>query len=75
MTLITPSTASIFQTGVQGLQKAESQAADAARKIAEGEVEAEHIVNLITAEAAHKANAAVIRVADRMQDQLLDILA
>lgn len=72
---VTPtSSADLFRTSVQGLQRAEAQANKAAQKIAEGEIEAKHIVDLKTAEAAHKANAAVIRVADRMQDDLLDIL-
>ena len=74
MKVTPPSTADLFRTGVQGLKKAEAQAHDAAQKIAAGEVEAKHIVDLKTAEAAHKANAAVIRIADRMHEELLDIL-
>lgn len=75
MNVTAPSTADVFRTAVQGLQKAEAQAGKAAQKLAEGELDAKHIVDLKIAEAAHKANAAVIRVAGRMQDDLLDILA
>ncbi len=75
MIVNSPSTSGVFRTAQQGLQKAEAQAGKAAQKLAEGELEAKHVVDLKIAEAAHKANAAVIRVAQRMQDDLLDILA
>jgi hypothetical protein len=68
------SSADLFRTGAQGLQRAEAQANKAAQKLADGELEAKHIIDLKTAEAAHKANAAVLGVADRMHDDLLDIL-
>ena len=73
---VTPtSSADVFRTSLQGLQRAGEQADKAAQKLAGGEIEARHIVDLKTAEAAHKANAAALRVAGRMQDNLLDILA
>jgi hypothetical protein len=68
------SSVDLFHTGVHGLEKAETQASAAAQKIATGEVEATHIVDLKTVASAHKVNAAVLGVADRMHDQLLDIL-
>jgi len=40
-----------------------------------GPVEAEDIVSLKTAELAFKTNAAVLDVAKRLQDRLLDIFA
>ena len=64
-----------YATAIQGLQRASTQANTAAQKIASGEVEARPIVELSTAEAAFKANAAVIRTLNEMDDQLLDILA
>jgi len=65
----------IFSTAVQGMRKAEGKAADAAGRLASGEIEARHVVDLKQAETAHKANGAVVRTADRMHDRLLDLLA
>lgn len=58
-----------------GLNRAVDQVDGAARRIAGGEVEAEPVIDLLTAETAFGANAAVVRTADQMQDRLLDILA
>lgn len=68
-------TMSMFITAVQGLTRAGKQANEAADKLAAGEIDARHVVDLKLAETAHSANAAVIRTADRMSDRLLDILA
>jgi phosphoribosylformimino-5-aminoimidazole carboxamide ribonucleotide (ProFAR) isomerase len=75
MKVAPPNIADLFRTGLHGLKKAETQANLSAQKIAAGEVEVKHIVDLKAAETAHKANAAVIRIADRMNGELLDILA
>jgi len=73
--MTTISAGQVFSTAVQGLRSAGSKAADAAGKLASGEVETRHVVDLKQAETAHKANGAVIRTADRMQQRLLDLLA
>ena len=64
-----------YATAVNGLQRASSQAGKAAERIASGEIEPRPIVELKTAETAFKANAAVIRTLNDMDDRLLDILA
>ncbi len=64
-----------YATAVQGLQRANAQADKAANRIVSGEIEARPIVELKTAETAFKANAAVIRTLDELDDRLLDILA
>lgn len=65
----------MFTTAAEGMNRAGAKAHQAATKLAAGEVEAKHVVDLKLAEHAHKANAAVFRTADRMTDRLLDILA
>ena len=71
---IAPNT-NMFVTAIQGMSKAETKANEAASKLASGEIDARDVVDLKLAETAHKANALVFRTADRMTDQLLDILA
>ena len=66
---------SVLGQAVLGLNRAFNQADDAARRISGGTVEAEPVLELRAAETAVKANAAVIRSADEMQQRLLDILA
>lgn len=68
-------TTSMFVTAILGMSKAETKANEAASKLASGDIDARDIVELKLAETAHKANAAVFRTADKMTDQLLDILA
>lgn len=65
--------ANITQTALDGLTRAREQAATASQRIATGPVEAEDIVSLKVAEHSFKANAAVLGVAQRMQERLLDI--
>ncbi len=67
--------ANITQTALDGLTRAREQAATASQRIATGPIEAKDIVSLKTAEHAFKANAAVLDVAKRMQERLLDIFA
>ncbi|MBL6954890.1 MAG: hypothetical protein ISR50_19830 [Alphaproteobacteria bacterium] len=63
----------LTQTALDGLNRAKEQAATASQRIAAGPLEAEDVVSLKLAEHAFKANAAVLNVAKRMQDRLLDI--
>ena len=65
----------ITQTALEGPTRAREQAAASSQRIAAGPVEAEDIVSLKSAEHAFKANAAVLDVAHRMHDRLLDIFA
>lgn len=63
----------LTQTALDGLTRAKEQAATASQRIVAGLLEAEDVVSLKQAEHAFKANAAVLNVAKRMQDRLLDI--
>jgi len=63
----------LTQTALDGLTRAKEQAATASQRIVAGPLEAEDVVSLKQAEHAFKANAAVLNVAKRMQDRLLDI--
>ena len=65
----------IAQTALDGLSRAREQAATASQRIAAGPLEAEDIVSLKSTEQAFKANAAVLAVAKRMHERLLDIFA
>ncbi|MBT7756049.1 MAG: hypothetical protein HN732_01905 [Rhodospirillaceae bacterium] len=65
----------IAQTALTGLSRATEQADTASKRIVAGPLEAEDVVSLKTAEHAFKANAAVLEVAKRMQERLLDIFA
>ena len=65
----------MVQTALEGVTKAREQGAEASQRLAKGPVEAEDIVSLKVAEHAFRANAAVMGVAKRMQDRLLDIFA
>ncbi len=71
---INPTTGSILQTAVQGLQRAEAQAGQAARNIVERPLDVQDVADLKIAEVAFKANAQVVKVAQDMNDHLLDIL-
>jgi flagellar basal body rod protein FlgC len=64
----------ILATALDGMRTATGKAAAAGERIAAGEVEARHVVDLKQAETAHRANARVAQVAGRMQQRLLDIL-
>ena len=66
---------SVLGQALVGLNRAFNQADAAARRISGGNVEAKPVLELQAAETAVKANAAVIRSADQMQQRLLDILA
>ena len=66
---------SVLGQALLGLDRAFNQADDAARRISGGNVEAEPVIELLAAETAVKANAAVVRSADQMQERMLDILA
>ena len=71
---INPTTGSILQTAVQGLQRAEAQFGQAARNIVERPLDVQDVADLKIAEVAFKANAQVVKVAQDMNDHLLDIL-
>ena len=62
---------------LQRMEKASRDVAEVARDVAENGVEnlAENATDLKLAETVFRANAAVVRVADDMQSQLLDITA
>ncbi len=69
---------SAFDTAVEGYRKATRRMGAAAEKIASGRADAldpQSMVDLKLAEHQGRANLSVIRVADRMQESLLDILA
>ncbi len=66
---------SILGQALHGLNRAFGKADAAARRIAEGGVEATSATALITAEHEAKANAAVARTADEMHKHAVDILA
>ena len=67
-------TGDILQTAVQGLRRAEAQAGQAARNIVERPLDVQDVADLKIAEVAFKANAQVVKVAQDMNDHLLDIL-
>ena len=67
-------TGDILQTAVQGLRRAEAQAGQAARNIVECPLDVQDVADLKIAEVAFKANAQVVKVAQDMNDHLLDIL-
>src|SRR5262249_12263383 len=62
-------------TALQGLKKAQDQLQQAANSIAGGSQDPEDVVSLSPASIGFKANAAVIRTDDQMQQSLLDITA
>jgi hypothetical protein len=67
-----------FDIAVQGYRKATRRMDAAAAKIASGKPDAldpEPMIDLKLAEHQGRANLSVIRVADRMQQSVLDILA
>ena len=66
---------SVLGHALRGMNRAFDQADDAARRISHGDVGAKPVTDLMAAETAVEANAAVVRSADEMQKHLLDILA
>ena len=62
-------------TGLAGMQKGVERMNDAAQKIAEGNVDAEPVVETLIARTEVEANAKVVKTADEMGKSLLDILA
>lgn len=66
---------SAIATGLAGMQKGVERMNDAAQKIAEGNVDAEPVVETLIARTEVEANAKVVKTADEMGKSLLDILA
>lgn len=73
-----------ISTALSGMTAASRKVDEAATSIANAGIDGtppaengyiDEIVSIKTAETAFKANAAVIRTSDEMQDRLLDILA
>ena len=62
-------------TGLAGMQKGVERMNDAAQEIAEGNVDAEPVVETLIARTEVEANAKVVKTADEMGKSLLDILA
>ena len=62
----------LFEAPRQGMQRAFSQAADSAERIADGEITPDNMVGLLESEALARANAAVLRTADDMIGWLFD---
>ena len=62
-------------TALQGLKKSQDQLQQAANNIAGGSQDPQDIVSLSQASTGFKANAAVLRADDEMQQSLLDIKA
>ncbi len=69
----------IRQNALQGLQAASKEVADKAERISNsfvsGEDPTSDIVDLKQAEHAFKANAKILKVADQLDQDVLDILA
>jgi hypothetical protein len=68
-------TRSALDAPLEGMRKAEKLAADAADRLAKGDVEPEPVVDLIQAEHIYTANAKVVQVHDERTGQLLEALA
>lgn len=66
---------SAIATGLAGMQKGVERMNDAAQEIAEGNVDAEPVVETLIARTEVEANAKVVKTADEMGKSLLDILA
>ena len=66
---------SAIATGLAGMQKGVERMNDAAQEIAEGNVDAEPVVETLIARTEVEANAKVVKTADEMSKSLLDILA
>lgn len=64
-------------TAVRAIKEANEDIAEVAQNVAENGAEglAEDVMKLSMAETAVKANAAVVRAAAEMQDEVIDILA
>ena len=64
-------------TALQGMEKASHHLAEVAQDVAESGVEnlAENMTELKLAKTVFRANAAVVRTADDMENALLDIIA
>jgi len=73
MSTIAP--AGVLQTALAGLNRATGKVNAAAANIAAGELDPKDVVDLKLGETAFKANAAVVRTAQDLDQHLLDILA
>lgn len=62
-------------TAREALKSANNNLDDAARKVAEGNIEAEHIVQLKRAEQNFKVQAATFKAAAEQQKNIIDLLA
>ena len=62
-------------TGLAGMQKGVERMNDAAQEIAEGNVDAEPVVETLIARTEVEVNAKDVKTADEMGKSLLDILA
>ena len=69
------SVGSAIANGLAGIQKGVERMNDAAQEIAEGNVDAEPVVETLIARTEVEANAKVVKTADEMSKSLLDILA
>jgi hypothetical protein len=66
---------SAFETSLAGMQKAEKKMDKAASNIANGDIDADQVVNLSQAAIEAKANALTVRSADETYGSLLKALA
>lgn len=66
---------SAFETSLAGMQKAEKKMNKAAANIADGDIDADQVVNLSEAAIEAKANALTVRSADETYSSLLKALA
>ena len=66
---------SAIATGLAGMQKGVERMNGAAQEIAEGNVDAEPVVETLIARTEVEANAKVVKTADEMSKSLLDVLA
>jgi len=65
----------MFGSSLDGMRRSQRNLEEAAHGIARGELSPERMVSLIEAEGSFKANAAVMRTADRMVGTILDTVA
>jgi flagellar basal body rod protein FlgG len=66
---------SVFSNATRAVDIAQARFEERAREIARGEIEAEDMARMIEDERAVEANAASMRVADRMVGTLIDTVA
>jgi hypothetical protein len=65
----------LFGAPLDGLRRSQRKLEENAQAIARGDLSPDNIVGLIEAEKSFKANAVVVRTADRMVGTILDTLA